>query len=516
MPASNPTAEEALRYELALAQGELARTGQELRPLQSLMNHLPAMVGFWDTGLINRLANQAYLQWFGKEPTAIIGHHASTLLGPELFALNQPLMHKALAGEVQHFERVIPGPLPGQSRTSLADYIPYWEQGVVSGFFVLVSDISEQKNAALAVQASKDILQASELRYRNVVMDQTEMISRLRSDGSYLFANDVFCRFFDKRLEDLMGSTWSPLVHPDDLPRIEAELAALSASNPVVMIENRIIGGQGQVCWMQFSNRGIFDADGRLLEIQSIGRDISERKQAEGALHTLNQALNTSRSLLRDMAAHNELLRESERKHVSREVHDELGQILTALRMDLLYMEMRYCALDPGLQAKVQDMKALLDQAFDSVRNVASNLRPMALDIGLTEALRWLCAEFSRKSGVPSRFEAQEALANPDEATSVVLFRIVQESLTNIARHAEASRVTVRLAATHAGLELRVQDDGVGFDSAQAPPGKCFGLLGMHERALALGGEVSIRSSLGQGCCITVAIPLPQSQGDAA
>jgi signal transduction histidine kinase len=307
-----------------------------------------------------------------------------------------------------------------------------------------------------------------------------------------------------------MGFTWTQLVHPDDTDRVLAELSALSVHNPVVMVENRVIGGAGQTCWMQFSNRGIFNADGTMVEIQSVGRDISARKEAEAQLQRANEALTASQGLLRAMAAHNEVRIESERKHFSREVHDELGQVLTALRMDLLILEMKFCAQNPELFEKVQEMKSMLDQAFQAVRNVAGNLRPTALDMGLIEALGWLCAEFSRKSGVPCAFESNNT-ALPNEKTAIVLFRIVQESLTNITRYAQATRVEVALHCSDTALRVSVQDNGIGFDLRLPPVTNHYGLLGMHERALALGGEVQIRSAPAHGTRIAVTIPLAQA-----
>lgn len=519
-----------LRQALAHAQQQLLELNQQRQQYKTMLDHIPALIGFWDAGLLNRYANHAYQDWIGKQPHEITGRHIRDVLGEHLYTLNLQYMESALAGQAQRFERVVPNPQTGTQRISQADYIPYVDNGKVDGFFVLVADISAQKEAEMALLTSQQVLRESEARYRAVVTDQTDIISRWRADGSYVFANEVFCRFFGKQLDDLISSHWTPLVHPDDLQRVTAELARLSKDNPVINIENRVINGAQQMCWMQFSNRGFFSDSGELLEIQSVGRDISERKLAEAKLLRLNNALTESQGLLRAMAAHNQARIESERKHYSREVHDELGQILTALRMDLLFLEMKYCALDPGLRHKVQDMKALLDTAFQAVRHVAANLRPVALDLGLPAALRWLCTEFSRKSGVACHFELQadpgpgavptaQALqeAKPDETTAMVLFRIVQESLTNITRYAQASLVTVRLGMDAGALQVRVQDDGVGFDEETTPQEKCYGLLGMQERTLALGGSIRIASELGHGTCIAVSVPyVSQVQGSAA
>lgn len=233
----------------------------------------------------------------------------------------------------------------------------------------------------------------------------------------------------------------------------------------------------------------------------AVVRDISERQQAE-------QELAESRQLLRELAALNEAAREEERKHIAREVHDELGQLLSALRMGLLLMEMRFSALHPALNDKVLDMKVLVDSAIQGVRNVALNMRPTALDLGLAPALEWLCFEFTKSTHVACTLHVIKEDVVLDEARAVVVFRIVQESLTNITRYARASQVHVTLCRRDLELCLQVQDNGQGFDVSNGPHKKTFGLLGMRERALALGGKMAITSTPGQGTVIDVTIPV--------
>ncbi|MFZ4626043.1 MAG: PAS domain S-box protein [Rhodoferax sp.] len=239
--------------------------------------------------------------------------------------------------------------------------------------------------------------------------------------------------------------------------------------------------------------------------VMSVVRDVTERQQA-------NLALAKSRQHLRELYAQNEAGREVARKHLAREVHDELGQIMTMVRMDICLLETRFAALYPALTDKLRDMKALVDQAIVGVRHVVANLRPTALDVGLIPALQTLCTDFARQTALPCDFATRHEDLELDEARAVVVYRIIQESLTNIRRYAQASRVRVTLGCSGNMLCIEVQDDGCGFDPGATDQTKSFGLLGMHERAIALGGRVDIVSQPGQGTTVAVSIPLGAAQ----
>lgn len=234
--------------------------------------------------------------------------------------------------------------------------------------------------------------------------------------------------------------------------------------------------------------------------LMAVVRDVTFRRNSE-------IELKASRQRLRELMAQNEAIREGERKHVAREIHDELGQVLTALRMDVSLLDMRFGAQNPALAEKTADMKSLIDRAIQGVRNVAVHLRPTSLNMGLLPAIEWLGSEFTARTGVPCAVDVHHAEVEPDEARAVVVFRLVQESLTNIGRYARATQVNITLARHGDALWLEVRDDGQGFDVAAATQRRSFGLLGMRERALALGGSVNISSAPGEGTVIGLTIP---------
>jgi PAS domain S-box-containing protein len=238
--------------------------------------------------------------------------------------------------------------------------------------------------------------------------------------------------------------------------------------------------------------------------------DITEQRQLRE--HLLAQAVEAemaaSRQQLRELVAFNANAIEVERKHIAREVHDELGQVLTALRMDMSLLHMQFGTLDPALPAKVDGMKLLVDLAIQGVRDVATSLRPMALDMGLAAAIETQCAEFAARTEIACTFSAQQDFMPIDEPRAVEVYRIVQESLTNISRYAQASRVQVTLDHSGNALYLEVRDNGRGFLATEPQQVKSFGLLGMRERAMALGGHLDIVSVPGQGTVVELTVPI--------
>ena len=234
-------------------------------------------------------------------------------------------------------------------------------------------------------------------------------------------------------------------------------------------------------------------------------RDITERKRIENVLVE-------SREQLRQLSAHMEAIREEERKRIALEVHDELGQLLTALKMDVSLLKMRLSEA-PELLKKVADMRELVERTIFVVRNVANHLRPAALNFGLLSALEWLSEDFTKRTGISCHLLAIgcEPVVSDTRATAV--FRVVQESLTNVARHAGAKRVHVTVVSREEGLQIHVSDDGCGFDPAAAGKRDSYGLLGISERARLIGATLYIDSAPGCGTVISIDIPAKDGSG---
>jgi len=208
-----------------------------------------------------------------------------------------------------------------------------------------------------------------------------------------------------------------------------------------------------------------------------------------------------------DLRAKREEAREDERKHIARELHDELGQHLSAIRLELSYARMRWGTDNPELREKVESMQASIDGVIDVVRNLVARLRPTVLDLGITSALDWLVCEFRASSRVKCDFHVDAQVGELSPLQTSIVFRLVQESLTNIGRHANARNVQVSLQRRSAAYVLTVRDDGLGFDPTKVGI-RSLGLEGMRERAQMLDGRLDLRTEPGKGTNITVTFPL--------
>jgi len=206
-------------------------------------------------------------------------------------------------------------------------------------------------------------------------------------------------------------------------------------------------------------------------------------------------------------------IREEEKARLARELHDELAQSLTALKMDTIWVRDHASSVPGVLTAKLNEMVEMLDRTVAATRRMAADLRPLMLDdLGLVPAIEWLASNFMQRCGVPCTLSVNDELElELPEPYATAVFRIVQESLNNIAKHAAASQVTVTLDKTQDAVRLRVQDDGCGFFSDGARKPQSLGLMGLRERAQLLGGCVAISSARGKGTTVEVSIPMDQT-----
>jgi PAS domain S-box-containing protein len=346
-------------------------------------------------------------------------------------------------------------------------------------------------------------LQGADHTYRMFVERMNEGAAVLSSDHTVLHCNGRFARFLGAGLKSVIGSSMPDLVWPDDHPKLDALLRRAAQRN--CRGEIRLQSRKGAPLSVHLSLNPLRLDSTRALCL--IASDLSEMKRAE-------QELRASSEQLRNLAAHLLSVREEERARISREVHDELGQSLTAVKMDLAWLAARLPRRNGQMLEKIDSTRQLADSIIQSIRRISTELRPAVLDLGLAAAVEWQVQEFQARSGIQCkvRLLTREVVASN---ASTAMFRIFQETLTNVARHAKATRAEVVLQKQPDRLVLLIRDNGRGFDQSDPSLSKSLGLLGMRERAAILAGRVNISSAPGKGTTVTawISLPSPEESG---
>ncbi|MFM0060225.1 PAS domain S-box protein [Paraburkholderia phytofirmans] len=340
-------------------------------------------------------------------------------------------------------------------------------------------------------------LQASEARFRAIVETSPVplcIVSMPR--GEIFYTSEPWRALFGLDSRDgTISNVLDLYVDAAERDRLEAHLRQ-EASFPDTAVHFR--RPDGGTFWAMVAARVATYEDTPAIYIGL--NDITERKRIELELFE-------SREQLRQVSAHMEEIREQERKRIAMEVHDELGQLLTALKMDVSLLKMRLSG-DMEAVKKADDMRELVEKTIWMVRNVANHLRPAALNFGIVSALEWLAEDFSQRNGIPCRLRINGPEPVLSDMHATVVYRIVQASLTNVARHADATRADVTLTRSASALDLHVSDDGRGFNQAAVKKGDSYGLLGMRERARLIGGSLHIDSTPGVGTSVSIHIRL--------
>jgi PAS domain S-box-containing protein len=358
-----------------------------------------------------------------------------------------------------------------------------------------IQDITERKRA-------EEALLESEERYRTLFEESRDVIYITTREGKFIDINKSGLELFAYTKEEMIRLNVQDLyVDPNDWPKFQQEIERKGFVGDYEIKfrrKNGIVIDCLVTAIVQRANAG------SILGYQGIIRDITERKQAE-------EQLRSSSEQLRALSAHLQSIREEERTLISREIHDELGQDLTGLKMDLSWLIKRLPKNQELDVKKVESMLKLVDTTIQSVRRISTKLRPGVLDdLGLTAAIEWQAQDFQTRTGIQCEFNPNLREIDLDRDRSTTVFRIFQETLTNVARHASATRVNICLNEEAAGLVLIVEDNGRGIKEREISDPKSLGLLGMRERALIFGGEVTISGAPGKGTTVMLRIPLQE------
>src|ERR1700687_5787306 len=381
---------------------------------------------------------------------------------------------------------------------------PYHDmKGNFSGYLCSCYDNSARR-------AMESALRESEQRYEGMTSNVPGMVFQLTRDPH----NRLTFAYVSHGCEALTGlpeatvradaSAFINLIPSDERPHFMATLEASATHMSAWNWSGRLRTPNESVeRWINIRARPRRGDHGEVLWDGLVYDDTAGRL----AQHELER----SREELRSLSRHLQSVREEEKARIAREVHDELGSTLTALRMDLDWMAERLPAEMEPLREKRSAMVKLVEAAVAATRKIVTDLRPSILDdLGLAAAVRWQASEFQKHTGIPIEGKAPDADSKIQRDTELALFRIFQKTLTNVARHAKASRVWVDLTITEEGYVLQVRDNGTGMNEADLVKATSHGLRGMRERAQQFGGDVSVSSQPGQGTTLVASMPAPR------
>ncbi|MGL4317208.1 MAG: PAS domain-containing sensor histidine kinase [Pseudomonas sp.] len=483
----------------ALAQREVAE--EALRLAQFSIDH--STVGIlwvnWDSRV--RYANRAVEQMLGHVPGALVDR--------PLQELDPQLGMDRWLGLWRRVRAQEEGALNFESNCLRADgsllpadvSLSFLRFRQAEYLVVYLTDVTERRRAHAA-------LEESEARLKGIAGNVPGLVFRLERP---LPGAPVDFAYISEGSEQLVGYPPAQimavdfgirsLVHPDDRARYHATQDAAIEAASDWQWQGRILTRDGRVRWadIKASARHL---GGEHVVWDGVVWDISENKAIE-------LALGESRAQLRELSAHLESVREEEKARIAREVHDELGQVLTVLKLETSMCELAFGTLDPGLGERLESMKKLIANLFQLVRDVATALRPPILDAGIASAIEWQARRFEARTQIPCLVLVPEQLPALSDAKAIGLFRVLQEALTNVMRHARAHTVEISLAVQGEQLCLTVSDDGQGF-ATDAVRAQSFGLVGMRERVLMLGGSLQLDSQPGEGTTLSVRVAVDQ------
>ncbi len=422
----------------------------------------------------------------------------------EATIVTEQILKKGYSGVYQkEFRRKDGTVFPAELRTFLVKD----ESGFPIIMWAIVRDITERK-------AAEEILIESNSR-----LEHAMQAANMAWWGLDVSTGNIT---FNKRKSDMLGypqekfkhyTDFMALVHPEDYERVmEAMKSHIHGTSIRYACEYRILTSSGKYTW--FNDVGSVvkrDLNGAPLNIVGIVIDINERKRTERELLNAKEKAEKGEKDLILLNQHLQEVRENEWALIAREIHDQLGQSLTALKIDISWLQ-RKTRSESEIKAKLDAMTDILTDTIENVQRISSELRPSILDdISLSSAMEWYCEDFSTRTGLTVKMEF-ENVQSENMNINLALYRVLQESLTNIIRHANAKVAIVDLCRIRNKIRLLVQDDGIGIPDDKIGSSKSFGLLGMFERVKYAGGRMNISKAAKGGTKILVEIPLESSE----
>jgi PAS domain S-box-containing protein len=379
--------------------------------------------------------------------------------------------------------------------------------GMLGSLLIYANYYSLLTARSRAVEIANDM--TKDLRTSEADLAEAQHMAKLGSwlldpvAGSMTWSEETYRIFGASRAKkNLRYDDFLECIDKADRQRIRDGLETSIRTGQEFNIEHRITRRNGSTAWVQTITRPSHKDHRRLL--RGTIMDVTERK------HNV-EALRRSQDLLRELTAYQDRIKEDERKRIAREIHDELGQTLLALRIDVSMLDAHTAKTHPTINDRVRAMLHHIDATVKTVRVIINNLRPAVLDLGLSAAVEWQVGEFRRRSAIACDLFMDASDFTLSDARATTLFRILQESLTNVIRHANATHVRIELYEDGDNLVMKIADNGIGIYPGDRNKTDSFGLVGIEERVLALEGEFRIDSVPDSGAVLMILIPMDKS-----
>ena len=433
-----------------------------------------------------------------------IGRPREQILGQTLWELYPDIIGTKLEHQ---YQRAMQQRIPVSFEFHHARLDTWWENRfypVAEGLAVFATEITERKRSEQARAQLAAIVDSSD-----------DAIISKSLDGIILSWNQGAERLYGYSAEEMIGKSLSIIIPPELPNQLLELLKRLKQGEVIRRYEATRMRKDGVRIDVSLTLSPVRDPSGQIVSASAIGHDITGRKRGEAEQKRLFEQVQDGEKQLRHLANHLQATREHERTDVAREIHDQLGQVLTALKMDMAWLKKRFLKEQRVLKEKAASMEKLIDETVVAVRHIATELRPGLLDhLGLAPAIEWHVQEFHRRTDIVCDLELEEIQPAPESGLATQLFRILQEALTNIARHAQATQVKITLTTDAQTIFLCIEDNGRGIQQSEITNAKSLGLLGIRERALAYGGQMKIRGQSGKGTRLEVRIPRPAGGND--
>lgn len=473
---------------------KVVRENHEL--LRLVLETLPVGVAVVDPAGDISLINEASKRIWGgmiasgherREQTKAYRHHSGERIDPAHWASARALSN----GETTLNELIDIETYDGLRKIIRNSVAPIRDaDGKVAGAVVVNEDVTDRIRAEEALRRSEDEL-------RRVIDTVPVMAWTLRPDGVVDFLNQRWIDYAGLTLEQYVADP-TGIIHPEDSPRVVDRWRAQMTRGEGYDDEMRLRRADGEYRWFLVRTSTLRDKRGNIVKWYGVSTDIEDRKQAEEALQHAHERL-------RILSRKRVQIQEEERRRLARELHDQVGQLLTAAKINVH-------SAASGSTEKLAVTIEILDTVLEQVRDISLALRPSVLDdLGLAPALRWMLSEAAAAAGVGADFVADPNLQRADAEVEIACYRVASEAVTNAIRHAKAQKIKIELRNADHHLRLTVRDDGYGFDVAQheiGPTRERLGLTGMRERTVAVGGELKIDSEPGKGTELVALFPI--------